>query len=86
MIFFLFNDYLFNNELHLHFILLLIYRLERESGLYFDMEHFEDMILNGKWDEVEKYLSGFTKVEDNAHSTKIFFELRKQKYLEALDR
>jgi len=72
--------------MHLHFILLLIYRLERESGLYFDMEHFEDMVLSGKWDEVEKYLSGFTKVEDNAHSTKIFFELRKQKYLEALDR
>jgi len=59
--------YLFNIELHLHFILLLIYRLERESGLYFDMEHFDDMILKGKWDEDEKYLSGFTKVEDNDH-------------------
>jgi len=65
---------------------LLIYRLERESGLYFDIEHFEDTILKGKWDEAEKYLSGFTKVEDNPNSTKIYFELRKQKYLEALDR
>ncbi|KEH22770.1 hypothetical protein MTR_7g056773 [Medicago truncatula] len=26
-----------------------------------------DMILKGKWDEAEKYPSGFTKVEDNDH-------------------
>ncbi|KEH22767.1 Ramosa 1 enhancer locus 2 protein, putative [Medicago truncatula] len=55
---------------------------ERESGLYFAMEHFKNMILKGKWDEAEKYLSGFTKVEDSDHSIKIYFELRKQKYLE----
>ena len=41
---------------------------------------------NGDWEEVENYLSGFTKVEDNRHSLKIFFEIRKQRYLEALDR
>lgn len=40
----------------------------------------------GEWDEAEKYLSGFTKVDDNRYSMKIFFEIRKQKYLEALDR
>ncbi|AES59441.1 transducin family protein/WD-40 repeat protein [Medicago truncatula] len=62
-----------------------IHTIERESSLYFDKEYFEDMILKGMWDEAEKYLTGFTKVEDNGHSTKIFFELRKQKYLEALD-
>jgi hypothetical protein len=44
------------------------------------------MVLDGKWDEVEKYLSGFMKIEDSNHSLKIYFELRKQKYLEALDR
>jgi len=44
------------------------------------------MVLTGQWDEVEKYLSGFTKVEDNNHSLKIYFELRKQRYYEALDR
>lgn len=66
--------------------ILLIHRLGRESGLYFDMKHFEDMVLKGKWDEAEKYLSEFTKVEDNNHSIKIYFELRKQKYIEALDR
>ncbi|KAF5947475.1 hypothetical protein HYC85_013432 [Camellia sinensis] len=49
------------------------------------MRHFEDMVTNGDWDEVEKYLSGFTKVDDNRYSMKIFFEIRKQKYLEALD-
>jgi hypothetical protein len=35
---------------------------------------------------VEKYLSGFTKVDDNRYSMKIFFEITEQKYLEALHR
>ncbi|KAJ1396726.1 WD40/YVTN repeat-like-containing domain superfamily [Sesbania bispinosa] len=50
------------------------------------MKYFEDEVHNGNWDEVEKYLSGFTKVDDNRYSMKIFFEIRKQKYLEALDK
>ncbi|XP_042420802.1 protein TOPLESS-RELATED PROTEIN 2-like isoform X1 [Zingiber officinale] len=62
-----------------------VHKLEQESGYYFNMKHFEDLIQEGEWDEVEKYLSGFTKVEDNRYSMKIFFEIRKQKYLEALD-
>lgn len=43
-------------------------------------------MLSGNWDEVERYLYGFTKVDDNRYSVKIFFEIRKQKYLEELDR
>lgn len=61
-------------------------RLEQESGFYFNMKYFEEEVHNGNWDEVEKYLSGFTKVDDNRYSMKIFFEIRKQKYLEALDK
>lgn len=61
-------------------------RLEQESGFFFNMKYFEEQALAGEWDEVEKYLSGFTKVDDNRYSMKIFFEIRKQKYLEALDR
>lgn len=61
-------------------------RLEQESGFYFNMRYFEEKVLAGEWDEVEKYLSGYTKVDDNRYSMKIFFEIRKQKYLEALDR
>ncbi|XP_045799635.1 protein TOPLESS-like [Trifolium pratense] len=57
----------------------------RETGLYFDCKYLEEMVLNGKWDEAEKYLSGFMKLEDSKFSIKIYFELRKQKYLEALD-
>ncbi|CAD6258036.1 unnamed protein product [Miscanthus lutarioriparius] len=60
--------------------------LEQESGFYFNMKHFEDLVQGGEWDELERYLSGFTKLEDNRYSMKIFFEIRKQKYLEALDR
>ncbi|XP_052199357.1 topless-related protein 4-like isoform X2 [Diospyros lotus] len=62
-----------------------VHRLEQESGFFFNMRYFEEMVTNGDWDEVEKYLSGFTKVDDNRYSMKIFFEIRKQKYLEALD-
>jgi len=50
------------------------------------MKHFEDLVQGGEWDEVERYLSGFTKLEDNRYSMKIFFDIRKQKYLKALDR
>ncbi|CAN1215376.1 Topless-related protein 4 [Linum perenne] len=63
-----------------------VHKLEQESGFYFNMRYFEEMVTNGEWDEVEKYLSGFTKVDDNRYSMKIFFEIRKQKYLEALDK
>ncbi|XAR57038.1 hypothetical protein NMG60_11025039 [Bertholletia excelsa] len=63
-----------------------LHKLEQESGFFFNMKYFEEKALGGEWDEVEKYLSGFTKVDDNRYSMKIFFEIRKQKYLEALDR
>lgn len=65
---------------------LYLFRLEQESAFYFNMKYFEDQVQAGEWDEVERYLCGFTKVEDNRYSMKIFFEIRKQKYLEALDR
>ncbi|KDP21790.1 hypothetical protein JCGZ_00577 [Jatropha curcas] len=63
-----------------------VHKLEQESGFFFNMKHFEDQVQAGEWDEVERYLCGFTKVEDNRYSMKIFFEIRKQKYLEALDK
>ena len=34
---------------------------------------------------MEQYLAGFTSIEDNRYSMKMLFEIRKQKYLEALD-
>ncbi|OAY69349.1 Protein TOPLESS [Ananas comosus] len=63
-----------------------VHKLEQESGFYFNMKYFEEEVQNGNWDEVERYLGGFTKVDDNRYSMKIFFEIRKQKYLEALDK
>lgn len=65
---------------------MLALRLEQESGFFFNMKYFEDQVQGGEWEEVERYLSGFTKVDDNRYSMKIFFEIRKQKYLEALDK
>ncbi|RXH68975.1 hypothetical protein DVH24_031308 [Malus domestica] len=64
----------------------ILHRLEQESGVFFNTKYFEDEVHNGNWDEVEKYLSGFTKMEDNSYSMKIFFKIKKQKYLEALDK
>lgn len=61
-------------------------RLEQESGFFFNMSYLEDEVQKGNWDEVETYLSRFTKVDDNSYSMKIFFEIRKQKYFEALDK
>ncbi|KAI3692218.1 hypothetical protein L6452_32029 [Arctium lappa] len=54
--------------------------------LKFNTVYFEDQVQAGEWDEVERYLFGFTKIDDNNWSLKMFFEIRKQKYLEALDR
>ncbi|KAI3792483.1 hypothetical protein L2E82_06363 [Cichorium intybus] len=61
-------------------------RREQESGFYFNLMYFEEKVQAREWDEVEKYLSGYTKVDDNIYSMKIFFEIRKHKYLKALDR
>ncbi|KAJ0074794.1 hypothetical protein Patl1_34835 [Pistacia atlantica] len=50
--------------------------LTRESGYYFDLKLFEDLVLDRKWEEVERYLCSFTKVHDNMYSTKIYFQIR----------
>ena len=56
-------------------------RLEQESGFYFNVKYFEEKVHAGEWDEIEKYMSGYTKVDDNRYSMKIFFEFRKTKVL-----
>lgn len=63
-----------------------LHLLEQESNFFFNMNYFGDTIINGKWDKAENYLSAFTKLDDNRYSREVFFELRKKKYYEALDR
>lgn len=63
-----------------------LHMLEKESGLFFDINYFEECVIHGDWEEVERYLSRFTNVEDNPESHKIFFEIRRQKYFEALEK
>ncbi|KAK7822237.1 topless-related protein 2 [Quercus suber] len=46
----------------------------KKSGFFFNMKYFEEKVQAGEWEEVEKYLSGFTKVDDNRYSMKTFFE------------
>ncbi|RZC53899.1 hypothetical protein C5167_012756 [Papaver somniferum] len=62
------------------------HQFEQESGIYFNMKHFENELRHGHWEEVENYLLGFTELTSNRYSVKLFFEIRKQRYLEALDR
>nr|GMD30541.1 topless-related protein 1-like isoform X2 [Ipomoea batatas] len=62
-----------------------LHSLERESRVFFNLSFFEEKVIQGEWDELEKYLSGFTKFYDNFPSIKLYFEIRQQKYLEALD-
>lgn len=59
--------------------------LERESGFYFNMRYFEDLVHNGAFDQAEEYVDGFTDVHENSFSTKIYYELRRQKFLEILE-
>ncbi|XP_075651966.1 protein TPR3-like [Castanea sativa] len=58
--------------------------LERESGFYFDMKYLEDMVLRGKWDETERYLSGFTHFSHNTISDACLW-IRAQEYFGAIE-
>nr|XP_023872974.1 protein TPR3-like [Quercus suber] len=58
--------------------------LERESGFYFNIRYFEELVHNGSFGEAEEYVDGFTTIHENLFSTKIYFELRKQKFFETL--
>ncbi|AES66309.2 topless-like protein [Medicago truncatula] len=60
--------------------------MEKETGVFIDLKYFQEKILDGEFDESEKYLSAFTNITDSQSSMKMFFQIRKQKYLEALDR
>lgn len=68
------------------FVILVCISLEQEASFYFDMNYFESLVLNGQWKNANEYLSGFCGVHDNKYSVKIYFELRKQQYLESLDK
>ena len=54
--------------------------------MFFDWEYFSDLIMSGSWSDVDKYLSCFLKldVDSERNSIRIYYEIRKQMYLEAL--
>ncbi|KAK1364031.1 hypothetical protein POM88_039592 [Heracleum sosnowskyi] len=59
--------------------------LEREGKILFNMKYVEESVINGKWKELEDYVLNFTKIDENSWSTKMIFEIRRRKYIEALD-
>ncbi|CAM9001746.1 unnamed protein product [Rhodiola kirilowii] len=62
------------------------HELERVTAIFFDIDYISELIRQGDWDKIEEYLLGFTHRDSNDQSLKIFFEISKQKYMEALDR
>nr|CAD1840127.1 unnamed protein product [Ananas comosus var. bracteatus] len=62
------------------------HRLERETQIFFDLPYFEGLVLAGAWNDADWYLKGFTKLDENWWSQKIFFELYKTMFFEALVR
>ncbi|KAL5853214.1 hypothetical protein ACOSQ3_008332 [Xanthoceras sorbifolium] len=60
-----------------------LHQLEQESKVFFNIKHFGEIVINGEFEEAEKYLSAFTELDDNEHSRELFVELRKQKFDES---
>jgi hypothetical protein len=42
-----------------------VHRLEQESGFFFNMRHFEELVMSGDLEEGDNYQAAFTKVDDN---------------------
>lgn len=86
----LFLSFEFSNDVLLELIVCLIFifesRLEKESGLSFNLRYFSKTVMDGEWEEVEKYLPGFTKESDNWFLLELSVEIQRQKYLEALEK
>lgn len=62
-------------------------RLASETGVYFDWDKFSELVMAGKWDKMEKILNRYLKYEiatAEKNTIRIYFEIRKQKYLEYL--
>lgn len=64
----------------------MVLSLEKESRYHFDMDYFESLWVEGKWDSLVHYLSGFVRAEKPNNHSVLYFEIIKQKFLEALDK
>ncbi|XP_022003682.1 topless-related protein 4 [Helianthus annuus] len=62
-----------------------LHRLESESGAFCNVDYIAELVTNGDWDVLENYLAGFINVNGSRHSVKMLFEIRKQRYIEALN-
>ncbi|MFS7985362.1 putative transcription factor WD40-like family [Helianthus anomalus] len=62
-----------------------LHRLESESGAFCNVDYIAELVTNGDWDVLENYLAGFININGNRHSVKMLFEIRKQRYIEALN-
>ncbi|XVF63282.1 hypothetical protein PTKIN_Ptkin09bG0075400 [Pterospermum kingtungense] len=62
-----------------------VHKLEQESKVFFNVNYFGQLVINGEWCKVEKYLSAFTNDNDE-FSAKILYEMRKHEDLDAKDR
>ncbi|PWA38676.1 topless-related protein 4 [Artemisia annua] len=45
-----------------------VHRLEQESGFFFNMHHFEELVMSGDWEKVENYLAAFRRKNRSSSS------------------
>ncbi|XWS24828.1 hypothetical protein CRYUN_Cryun27aG0018300 [Craigia yunnanensis] len=62
--------------------MLMGFKLEQESKVFFNMFYFGENIINGELERAEKYLSAFTRSYDNEYSCMSFLKLQNQKHRE----
>jgi hypothetical protein len=62
----------------------LTFSLETEVGFFMDVEYIERLINAGDLDKADQYLQSFIEPKSSKESIFLFFEIRKQKYFEAL--
>ncbi|KAI9107070.1 hypothetical protein K1719_022598 [Acacia pycnantha] len=60
------------------------HKLEQETKMFFNLNHFGKLIIDGEWYEAEKYLSAFTKFDDQCPLQRIF-KIQDGRRLEAFD-
>eukprot|EP01126_Amoeba_proteus_P048725 TRINITY_DN5654_c0_g1_i12.p1 TRINITY_DN5654_c0_g1~~TRINITY_DN5654_c0_g1_i12.p1 ORF type:complete len:142 (+),score=8.98 TRINITY_DN5654_c0_g1_i12:38-427(+) len=63
-----------------------LHSLEQDTKIYFDLHYFKQSFISAEWDVCWKYFASFTSPQDSVDSTKVFFEISKQKYLTMLHR
>ncbi|KAI5679631.1 hypothetical protein M9H77_00858 [Catharanthus roseus] len=63
-----------------------VHELEQSTSAFLDFSYLAQLVIDGKLNDAESYLSAFTRLlDDQSISEKVLWNIKKQKFLEALD-